>query len=79
MAAQLFPTRLRRARVLAELSQDQLAKHLDLSGGMVLAWEKGRSWPNYIQVNTICDVLKVSADWLLGRTDGGGPATAAER
>lgn len=32
-------------------------------------WERGQSEPRAFQIQKICDVYKVSADYLLGRSD----------
>jgi len=61
-----FGKRLLEARQRAGLTQTELGEKLGLSQRAVAHWEHRRS-PMYAgQIVTLCKVLDVSAEWLLG-------------
>lgn len=73
MDHETFGSRLRVARELAGLTQEQLGVGMrpdgaDLGKGAISAWETGRSVPDARQIAIIRERLGVSADHLLGST-----------
>lgn len=64
-----FGPRLEAARSRAGLNKNQLARELGTSWQHVDNWEKGRVQPSLASVRRLADLLKVSADFLLGLTD----------
>ncbi len=60
-----LPTRIRTARRKADLSQQALAKCLDVSRGAVSNWEgNGQARPSIDNLRGIAEVTKTSFDWL---------------
>ena len=53
-------------RLAANLSQLELAKKLRVSSSSINAWEKGRSYPNLMNVLSICNYFKIKVDDLIG-------------
>ena len=51
------------------LTQKQLAKLLNKSETGVASWEQGLSEPNINDIRKLCEIFKVSADYLLGLSD----------
>jgi transcriptional regulator with XRE-family HTH domain len=70
--AQLFPMRLRGARVRRGWNQEDLAKELKVSKGSVGNWESGANIPTPAGLKRLADVLGVSIDFLLGTTGDAG-------
>lgn len=64
-----FPSRLKEVRNENKLSQRQLAKLLNFSQAMIALWESGERDPNTRDLIRLCQVLNVSADYLLGLED----------
>lgn len=62
-----FPARLKLARFSAGLNVEQLAKLVGYDATLVLRWEQGDREPGLAQLDSLCNVLGESADWLLGR------------
>ncbi len=65
----LFPTRLRALRESAGLSQESLAKSLNISKSTVGLYETGDTLPNAKVLFDMAVLYGVSADYLLGLTD----------
>jgi transcriptional regulator with XRE-family HTH domain len=59
--------RIKSARRSAGLTQRQLAEKLDVSAGAVGQWETG-GVPTAERLATLADSLRVSLDWLLGKS-----------
>lgn len=51
------------------LTQPQVAKILNVSSGIISAWENNLYEPKASNIKRICQVYKVSADYLLGLED----------
>lgn len=66
---ELFAERLKEKRKRKELTQETLGKMVYSSGSTVSEWEHGRKLPKLDHINLLCDVLEVSADYLLGRRE----------
>lgn len=53
------------ARVNVELTQDDVAKELGVSKATVIAWEKGRSYPNIAQADKLYSLYKRPVDSII--------------
>lgn len=62
-----FGERSKRLRVRNNISQDELAKELDVKQYVISSWEIGRSEPNINQINFLSTFFKVPTDYLLGK------------
>ena len=60
-----FAERLKNARRVCGLSQEELAERLDVSRQAVGKWEQGQAYPEMEKLIALCAVLNVSADALL--------------
>jgi transcriptional regulator with XRE-family HTH domain len=65
----IFPKRLKAARELRGLSQDQLAERSRLQGSAISHFETGSRKPSFDNLKRLADALGVSTDYLLGRID----------
>ena len=65
----VFAERLRTARELRKLSQSELAERADLQPSAVSHFETGRRSPSFQNLKVLSDALKVTTDYLIGRTD----------
>lgn len=69
---QILHERIRLARNTRKISQKQMAEFLEISQPGYQQMESGK-YPD-MKVSTLiklCDILDVSADWLLGREEKG--------
>lgn len=64
-----FKERLRTARKESGLTQKQVYKKLNLSPNGYASYEQGRTEPNLATLKSICEILDVSADYLIGLQD----------
>jgi len=60
-----FAERLKEARRVCGLSQEELAERLEVSRQAVGKWEQGQAYPELEKLLALCAVLNVSADALL--------------
>ena len=60
-----FADRLKEARRISGLSQEDLAEQLDVSRQAVGKWEQGQSYPEVEKLLTLCAVLNTSLDALM--------------
>lgn len=58
--------RIRQARVLAGLTQEQLAEKIGISRTAVVRWEAAETEPTLEHLIALTELLHVSADYLLG-------------
>lgn len=65
-----FGIRLAECRRNKNLTQEELANRLGVTPQALSKWEKGLSSPDISMVCSICGVLDVSADYLLGTGNG---------
>ena len=49
-----------------DLTQDQLADMLNVSRKQVIRWEQGASEMGIQKLKALCEIYKVSADYILG-------------
>lgn len=66
MAIYGFTRRLQEAIWQSGLSNRELARRAHISRGLLYAYLNGQSTPTGENLMRLCEVLKVSADWLLG-------------
>lgn len=69
-----FPQRLKEARDLRGLSQAELAQRSGLQPSAVSHFETGSRKPSFDNLLLLADVLEVTTDFLLGRSEGHRPA-----
>jgi transcriptional regulator with XRE-family HTH domain len=60
-----FADRLKEARRICGLSQEELAEQLDVSRQAVGKWEQGQSYPEVEKLLALCGVLNTSLDALM--------------
>ena len=60
-----FADRLKEARRISGLSQEELAAQLDVSRQAVGKWEQGQSYPEVEKLLSLCAVLNTSMDALM--------------
>lgn len=65
----MLTQRLKAARKLAKLTQEGLAKRVNTTKATISNYENGHSTPSNDMLSALADVLHVSTDYLLGRTD----------
>ena len=58
---------LKRLRQRKTISQDELAKELNVKQYVISSWEIGRSEPNVEQIKFLSDYFNVPTDYLLGK------------
>lgn len=66
MSDNIFGNTLKEIRLSKNLSQENMASVLNISRTAYTKYETGDSFPNIQTIKTICEVLKVSANYLLG-------------
>lgn len=62
-----FPERLKYARELLGLTQNDLAVRLHVAKSQVSNYERGIWLPSLTSFTDICLALDVPADWMIGR------------
>jgi len=78
--SEIFKERLRAAREFRELSQGELAKRAALQASAVSHFETGTRKPSFDNLKRLADALRVTTDYLLGRTDAmEASATSADK
>jgi len=65
----IFGERLAEEMKYSKLSYTQLAQKLNLTKSMVSMYKHGKALPSLEVFKQICDILDVSADYMLGLTD----------
>jgi transcriptional regulator with XRE-family HTH domain len=64
-----FSERLRAARELRKMNQTDLATAAKLQPSAVSHFETGRRSPSFANLRALADALKVTTDYLIGRSD----------
>ena len=67
--SKIFSERLRTARELRKLSQAELAQASDLQPSAISHFETGGRSPSFDNLKRLADALKVTTDFLIGRSD----------
>lgn len=75
----MFGDRLRKARLNANITQQELAKKVGAKANSVSNWENGISRPDIEQVSQICAVLNVSANFLIDTSEISETITPADK
>jgi transcriptional regulator with XRE-family HTH domain len=65
----IFPERLKAARNLRGLNQDQLAERSGLKSSAISHFETANRKPSFDNLKRLADALGVTTDYLLGRAD----------
>ncbi len=65
----IFAERLRTAREGRRMSQSDLAEKADLLPSAISHFETGRRSPSFANLKALSDALKVTTDYLIGRSD----------
>ncbi|QRG68702.1 helix-turn-helix domain-containing protein [Brevibacillus choshinensis] len=65
----MLSQRLRTARKANGLTQEELAEHVCTTKGTISNYENNHSTPPNDMLRHLADILNVTTDWLLGRTD----------
>ena len=65
-----FGKRLKELRLEKELSQKALAEQIEQAQSTINYWENDKKEPTISGLRKLCDYFDVSADYLIGRTDG---------
>lgn len=56
-----------------KITRKDLANDIDTDHSNVYRWSFGKTQPSVANVIKICEMYGISADWLLGLSDEGGP------
>ncbi|WP_103109697.1 helix-turn-helix domain-containing protein [Brevibacillus reuszeri] len=73
----MLSQRLRIARKAKGLTQEELAEHVCTTKGTISNYENNHSTPPNDMLRQLADILEVTTDWLLGRTNDVIANTAA--
>lgn len=65
----LFPQRLKKLRQQRKLTQEDLGKLINVTKVSISGYENGNRTPDMETLQKIADVLEVSLDYLLGRSE----------
>lgn len=65
----LFTERFNEALKSADISQVELSAKIGISKQCISDFKKGKSFPSIHTLFSICKVLNISADYLLGLTE----------
>ena len=65
----MYGERLKELREASQMSQAQLVRNLGTNQQSISRYETEQIEPNIEMIIKICDFFKVSADYLLGRTE----------
>lgn len=65
----MFGSRIKGVRRELSMTQRDLAMKLGVSSSAVNMWESEKRMPDYLTIGRICEILNVSSDYLLGRSD----------
>ena len=70
MYAEMFPSKLKKARINTGLTQREVSKEIGIPYSTIANYETGRTQPDIETLGILADFYNVSVDWLLG-TKGG--------
>ena len=60
-----FPARLKACMDAKKMNYAEVARLIDVDKGRIYHWVKGKNLPQAYYVAKLCEVLEVSADYLL--------------
>ena len=72
MYANVFSSRLKKARDYSGISQSEAAKTLRISQSAFAAYESGRNEPSLEMLAMISKLFAVNSDWLIGLSSDSG-------
>jgi transcriptional regulator with XRE-family HTH domain len=78
MSTDIFPERLREARSLRGLSQEDVARKSGLQPSAVSHFESGTRKPSFDNLRKLADALDVTIDYLVGRVAAATGAVPAK-
>lgn len=64
-----FPQKLKELRKEKKLTQTELASKLNISQKLYSNWESGKAEPTLDNIIKLANILDVTVDYLLGRSD----------
>lgn len=64
-----FGKRLKEARLIKKLTQEELAKKVNTKKTTISNYETGYSSPSYDMLRDLAEILEVTTDWLIGVSD----------
>jgi transcriptional regulator with XRE-family HTH domain len=70
---EIFCERLKSARIAKKLTQAEAANAIGIKRRGYQWYESGDREPNFEKMKILCEILEVSADYLLGLTDDPSP------
>lgn len=70
MYIESFPSKLKRARIEAGYTQEQIEDILKIKRSTLANYEIGRTEPNIETLGILADFYEVSTDWLIGTRGG---------
>jgi transcriptional regulator with XRE-family HTH domain len=76
--SEIFRERLKKAREIRELSQNDLADKAGMPASSIAHFEGGSRKPSFDSLRRIANALEVTTDYLLGRVEDPGLAQAAD-
>lgn len=65
----IFGERLKELRNEKNLTQQQLAKELNVSGNTIHSWETDKQEPSMTALLKLSNIFNVSLDYLFGKSD----------
>lgn len=74
----IFKDRLKAARELREMKQNELAEKAKLPPTSIAHFEAGSRKPSFDNLRRLANALEVTTDYLLGRVDNPGLAEAGD-
>ena len=77
--SEVFPERLRTARVKRGLSQGDLAKRARFQASAISHFETGTRKPSFDNLRRVADALEVTTDYLLGRVTDAQTLAGADK
>ncbi len=75
---EIFQERLKKAREIRELSQNDLADRAGMPASSIAHFEGGSRKPSFDSLRRIANALEVTTDYLLGRVEEPGLAQAGD-
>ncbi|MDY4579739.1 MAG: helix-turn-helix transcriptional regulator [Anaerobutyricum hallii] len=70
MYIESFPSKLKKARIDAGYTQNQIEDILKIKRSTLANYEIGRTEPNIETLGILADFYEVSTDWLIGTRGG---------
>ena len=65
----IIDIRIKELRKESGMNQHQLAQVCEVKQSCVSKWERGATLPDAVMIIKLCEIFKVSADYLLGMNE----------